>query len=103
MHGAEEHPENWGRRARRWAAAAGTQYLDLLTGYIVTNVTMETALFVLHNLTPSSQASSEEDERRPAVKDQYTVSSFLQGASVASNARLICWIDSFIHFSMEMR
>lgn len=68
MHGVEEHAESRGRRARRSAAAADTQALDLQTGDIVTDVTMETALFVVHNLTPSPQASSDEDERTPAIK-----------------------------------
>lgn len=50
-----------GNRAgrRRRSASADTQALDLQTGDVVTDVTMETALFVVHNLTPSPQASSD--------------------------------------------
>ncbi|CAN8010564.1 unnamed protein product [Ixodes pacificus] len=66
--GVDEHAEGRARRSRRSAASADTQPLDLQTGDIVTDVTMETALFVVHNLTPSPQASSDEDAFRPDVK-----------------------------------
>ncbi|KAL3230907.1 hypothetical protein MRX96_003562 [Rhipicephalus microplus] len=73
-----QHPqhlstESRAGRRRRSASAADTHALDLQTGDVVTDVTMETALFVVHNLTPSPQASSDarhagrdaRGERRP--------------------------------------
>nr|XP_037287967.1 uncharacterized protein LOC119180929 [Rhipicephalus microplus] len=71
-----QHPqhlstESRAGRRRRSASAADTHALDLQTGDVVTDVTMETALFVVHNLTPSPQASS---DARHAGRDARGVS-----------------------------
>ncbi|CAN7937078.1 unnamed protein product, partial [Ixodes hexagonus] len=66
--GVDEHAEGRARRSKRSAVNADTQALDLQTGDIVTDVTMETALFVVHNLTPSPQASSDDDLFRVETK-----------------------------------